>query len=84
MAKFAENRKLYGCNSRPVRTGKTSVVDVLNVVSQNSGVVITPRKSELREAGGQIIPKKLTRVEDLLTADEYAMYMELCRMADAA
>ena len=84
MAKFAENRKLYGCNSRPVRTGKTSVVEVLNVVGQKSGVVITPRKSELRESGGQIVPRKLTKVEDLLSAEELVMYTELCRLADMA
>ena len=84
MAKFAENRKLYGSNSRPVKAGKTSVVEVLNVLAQNPGVVITARKSELREAGGQIIPRKLTRVEDMLSADELMMYNELCALADKA
>jgi hypothetical protein len=84
MAKFAENRKLYGSNSRPVKAGKTSVVEVLNIVAQNSGVVITPRKSELREAGGQIIPRKLKPMSEMLTVEEMEMYKQLCALADQA
>ena len=81
MAKFAENRKLYGSNSRPKKVGVTPVATVLDIVAQNTGHFITVRKSEMREPGGRIIPRKLVPVTASMTADEAAMYTELCKLA---
>lgn len=89
MAKFAENRRLYGCNSRPKRVGVTPVHEVLNIVGQNTGHFLTIHKSPLKEAGNTIIPvapvtRKLTRIEDMLSPEELVMYRELCALADMA
>ena len=67
MAKFAENRKLYGSNSRPKKVGFTPVADVLNIVAQGAGHMITVRKSELREAGARIVARNLKPVSEMLT-----------------
>ena len=82
MAKFAENRKLYGSNSRPKRVAATPVAQVLNLVAQNTGHFITVRKSEMREpVTGRLVPRKLVPVTASMTADEAAMYTELCKLA---
>jgi hypothetical protein len=85
MAKFAENRKLYGSNSRPKKVGATPVAEVLDIVAQNSGHFITVRKSEMREpVTGRIVPRNLVSVTDSMTEDEKAMYIQLCQLAAQA
>ena len=44
---------------------------------------ITPYKSASFTTGS-IQPRKLTKVEDLLSPDEFAMYTQFCQLADEA
>lgn len=85
MAKFAENRRLYGSNSRVTKKSKgtASPVQVLDLVAQPTGHYLTNRKSEMREPIGRIIPRKLVSVTDSMTQEEKAMYIQLCQLASA-
>jgi len=85
MAKFAENRRLYGSNSRVTKKSKgtASPVQVLDLVAQPTGHYLTNRKSEMREPIGRIIPRKLVSVTDSMTEEEKAMYIQLCQLASA-
>jgi hypothetical protein len=86
MAKFAENRKLYGSNSRVTKKhrGTATPNQVMDVVMSETGHFITNRKSEMREPVGRIIPRKLVSVTDSMTEDEKAMYIQLCQLAAQA
>jgi len=84
MARFAENRRLYGSNSRVTRSSKgiASPVQVLDMLmDKGHGVVINNRKSDMREPVGRIIPRKLVPVTASMTAEEQAMYIQLCKLA---
>jgi hypothetical protein len=85
MAKFAENRRLYGSNSRVTKKSKgtASPVQVLDLVAQPTGHYLTNRKSEMREPIGRIIPRKLVSVTDSMTEEEKDMYIQLCQLASA-
>ena len=85
MAKFAENRRLYGSNSRVTKKSKgtASPVQVLDLVAQPTGHYLTNRKSEMREPIGRIIPRKLVSVTDSMTQEEKDMYIQLCQLASA-
>lgn len=85
MARFAENRRLYGSNSRVTKKskGSASPVQVLDLVAQPTGHYLTNRKSEMREPIGRIMPRKLVSVMDSMTEEERSMYVVLCKLAGA-
>ena len=85
MARFAENRRLYGSNSRVTKKSKgtASPVQVLDLVAQPTGHYLTNRKSEMREPIGRIMPRNLVSVMDSMTEEERSMYVELCKLAGA-
>ena len=87
MAKFAENRKLYGSNSRVTKKSKgiATAVQVMNVVAQPTGHFITVRKSDMREpVTGRLVARKLVSVTESMTPDEKAIYIQLCQLAAQA
>lgn len=85
MARFAENRRLYGSNSRVTKKSKgtASPVQVLDLVAQPTGHYLTNRKSDMREPIGRIMPRNLVSVMDSMTEEERSMYVELCKLAGA-
>jgi len=87
MAKFAENRKLYGSNSRVTKKSKgtATAVQVMDLVAQPTGHFITVRKSDMREpVTARLTPRKLVSVTESMTEDEKAMYIQLCQLAAQA
>lgn len=87
MAKFAENRKLYGSNSRVTKKsrGIATPDQVMNLVAQPTGHFITVRKSDMREpVTGRLVARKLVSVTESMTEDEKAMYIQLCQLAAQA
>jgi len=71
-------------SGRAYHTGAVSAESVKNVLMNAKRVrEITPYKSASFTTGS-IQPRKLTKVEDLLSPDEFAMYTQFCQLADEA
>ena len=82
--RFGKSTPILDRNGRAQNTGSVSPVEVMNVlISAKGGRDITNYKSQAFVTGS-IEPRKLTRVEDMLSPEEFGMYTEFCRLADMA
>lgn len=83
-ARFGKSTPILDRNGRAQHTGSVSPVEVMNVlISAKGGRDITNYKSQAFSSGS-IQPRKLTKVEDLLTPDEFTMYTQLVELSQQA
>lgn len=82
--RYGKSTPILDGNGRAQHTGSASPVEVMNVLmAAKGGRDITNYKSQ-SFVTGSIQPRKLTRIEDLLTPDEFAMYTQLMQLSQQA
>lgn len=83
-SRFGKSTPILDRNGRAQHTGSVSPVEVMNVLmTAKGGRDITNYKSQAFVTGS-IEPRKLTKVEDLLTPDEFSMYTQLIQLSQQA
>lgn len=82
--RYGKSTPMMEVNGRAQRTGSAHPAEVMAMLMEaKGGRDITMYKSQAFDSGS-IVPRKLTKVEDLLSVDELAMYREFCALADQA